>query len=658
MESVYAQYVWAVPIFPLLAFLLLTLARCAVKGIAACIGVGSSLIACVLSILILLERLTANTDVYTVNFDWLSFGAVHFQLGYELTNLNALMLVIVTVVSTLVNLYAKGYMADDERQSVFFAYIGLFTFSMLGLVISPNLLQLYIFWELVGVCSFLLIGFWYERPAARAAAKKAFIMTRIGDVGLLIAILILFWHMPNHALDFQTIAQVFASTETMSQYGISAGLATWIASLIFLGAIGKSGQFPLHTWLPDAMEGPTPISALIHAATMVAAGVYLVARAFDIFQVSQTALLIVASVGGFTAIFAATIAIAQRDIKRILAYSTVSQLGYMMLALGLGAVTAGIFHLFTHAFFKALLFLGAGSIIHAVHTQNIFHIGGRGRSMKITAWTFAIGALALSGVPPLSGFWSKDAILSIAWESNKLLFVVGVITAFLTAFYMSRLFFMAFTGASASSTLETTVGASGAADGVRSKPGSSSNVHKETESTIHESPAVMTIPLVVLAILAVVAGFVYTPFNSGFETWLTGEAASDHTNLIVIIISTFVALSGIGLGYVVYGPKGVREDRWSNVIKPLYHLIERKYYVDELYTLFFAYPLKGLGKVLYIFDRYIIDGLVRCTANFTVQFGKWFTRVQNGQLQSYGLLSLYGFSALLLLLLLLGKGVW
>ncbi|MBD8498216.1 NADH-quinone oxidoreductase subunit L [Paenibacillus arenosi] len=633
MESVYAQYVWAVPIAPLLAFLVLTLMRCVVKGSAAFIGVGSSLIACVLSILILLERLSASTNVYTVNVEWLSFGAVHFELGYELTNLNALMLVIVTVVSTLVNLYAKGYMADDERQTVFFAYIGLFTFSMLGLVISPNLLQLYIFWELVGVCSFLLIGFWYERPAARAAAKKAFIMTRIGDVGLLIAILILFWHMPNHALDFQSIGQVFASVDTMSQYGISAGLATWIASLIFLGAIGKSGQFPLHTWLPDAMEGPTPISALIHAATMVAAGVYLVARTFDIFQLSQTAMLIVASVGGFTAIFAATIAIAQRDMKRILAYSTVSQLGYMMLALGLGAVTAGIFHLFTHAFFKALLFLGAGSVIHAVHTQNIFQINGRGRSMKITAWTFAIGALALSGVPPLSGFWSKDAILSAAWESNKLLFAIGVVAAFLTAFYMSRLFFIVFTRAK--------------------------RVHTEgTDSPIHESPAVMTIPLVVLAVLAVVAGFVYTPFYSGFETWITGVAASDHTNVIVIIVSTIVALSGIGLGYFIYGPNGVREDRWSNVIKPLYHLVERKYYVDELYKLFAVYPLKVLGKVLDVFDRYIIDGIVRYTASCTVQFGKLFTRIQNGQLQSYGLLSLYGFSALLLLLLLLGKGLW
>ncbi|EJW18451.1 NAD(P)H-quinone oxidoreductase chain 5 [Paenibacillus alvei DSM 29] len=445
MESVFSQFAWAIPVIPLLAFLMLTAFGRQMKGAAVLLGVISSLAAFVLSALLLWERVSSTMEDYTRSFDWIRFGDFRLEFGFDVTNLNALMLVIVTLVSLLVNIYSKGYMHGDERQTVFYAYIALFTSSMLGLVLSPNLLQLYIFWELVGVCSFLLVGFWYERPAARAAAKKAFIVTRIGDVGLFIALLLLFWHMPNHALDFTSISNVFSNADSLAQSGISAGLTTWIASLIFVGAVGKSGQFPLHTWLPDAMEGPTPISALIHAATMVAAGVYLVARTFDIFHMSPTAMTIVASVGGFTAIFAATIAIAQRDLKRILAYSTVSQLGYMMMALGLGAVTAGMFHLFTHAFFKALLFLGAGSVIHAVHTQDIFKMGGIGRNMKVTAWTFGIGALALSGIPPLSGFWSKDAILTAAWEQNNwLLFIVGVIAAFFTAFYMARLFFLVF----------------------------------------------------------------------------------------------------------------------------------------------------------------------------------------------------------------------
>lgn len=631
MNTVFSQFAWAIPVIPLLAFLVLTALGRTLKSVAAPIGVGAALVSLVLTILVMVERGFGEEQIFTRSYDWVSFGNYHFEIGFELTNLNVLMLLIVTLVSTLVNLYAHGYMAQDERKAVFFGYIALFTSAMLGLVISPNLLQLYIFWELVGVCSFLLVGFWYERPAARAAAKKAFIVTRIGDVGLLIAILLLFWNMPNHALDFASIQSVFADAGSASQNGISLGLTTWIASLIFVGAMGKSGQFPLHTWLPDAMEGPTPISALIHAATMVAAGVYLVARTFDIFQVSETAMLIVASVGAFTAIFAATIGIAQRDLKRILAYSTVSQLGYMMMALGLGAVTAGMFHLFTHAFFKALLFLGAGSVIHAVHTQDIFGMGGLFRKMKVTTWTFAIGALALSGIPPFSGFWSKDAILTAAWDQNKLLFVVGIIAAGFTAFYMSRLFFLVFMG----------------------QPSD-----REAHDHVHESPSSMTLPLIVLATLAVIAGFVYTPFNGQFGTWLTGESAEEHTNVLVMILSTAAGVAGILIGYLLYGPGKRNRTAPGEKVNPLHRLLERKYYVDELYDILFVRSLKGIGVALNAFDRYVVDGVVRGVSALVVGFGKTSMRLQNGQVQTYGLVSLFGFVALVVLVLILGKGLW
>jgi NADH-quinone oxidoreductase subunit L len=616
MISAYSQYAWLIPLFPLLSFLILTAVGRQLKDAGAYISIVAIFASFVVSLMIFIERLGGNIEDYTWNkLQWIKLGTGSLTMGFEITNLNALMLVIVTLVSLLVNLYSKGYMHGDERINVFFAYIALFTFSMLGLVISENLVELYIFWELVGVCSFLLVGFWYFKPEARAAAKKAFIVTRIGDVGLLIAILLLFWVMPNHAMDFTSIHNAFTSGK------ISSGVVTCIAILIFVGAAGKSGQFPLHTWLPDAMEGPTPISALIHAATMVAAGVYLVARTFDIFQASPTALTVVACIGGFTAIFAATIGTAQNDIKRILAYSTVSQLGYMMMALGIGtsaAYTAGIFHLFTHAFFKALLFLGAGSVIHAVHTQDIHEMGGIGSKMKITAWTFGIGALALSGIPPFSGFWSKDAILAEAYTHNMLLFWVGLIAAFFTAFYMSRLFFLVFFG----------------------KPRHQANVH--------ESPMTMTLPLLVLAVLAVVAGFVYTPFSPWLGTWLTGHAAEEHANVVVMIVSTLVGLLGIGLGYLVYMKQSIPSDAVSSRAPWLYKLLNRKYYIDEIYQVIIVQPLKGLGMLLNLFDEYVVDGIVRLTSLSVVGIGRLGSRLQNGQVQTYGLATLLGLLILFL----------
>ncbi|CAG7655568.1 NADH-quinone oxidoreductase subunit L [Paenibacillus allorhizosphaerae] len=617
MVSAYSQYAWLIPVFPLLSFLILTAVGRQLRDAGSYISIVAVFASFVLSVLIFWERIGGQVEDFTWNkLDWIKLGNGSLSMGFEVTNLNALMLVIVTLVSLLVNIYSRGYMHDDERINVFFAYIALFTFSMLGLVISENLVQLFIFWELVGVCSFLLVGFWYFKPEARAAAKKAFIVTRVGDVGLFIGILLLFWVMPNHAMDFSSIHNAFTTGK------VSGDMATWIAILIFIGAMGKSGQFPLHTWLPDAMEGPTPISALIHAATMVAAGVYLVARTFDIFTASPVALTVVAVIGAFTAIFAATIGTAQNDIKRILAYSTVSQLGYMMMALGIGtsiAYTAGIFHLFTHAFFKALLFLGAGSVIHAVHTQDIHEMGGVGSKMKVTAWTFAIGALALSGIVPLSGFWSKDAILAEAWNTGHTgLFWVGLIAAFFTAFYMSRLFFLVFMG----------------------KP--------RHQAHVHESPASMTFPLIVLAVLAVLAGFVFTPFSPWLGSWLTGHAEEEHAQWFVMIMSTLAGLLGIGLGYLVFLKRTIPADVIATRAPWLYKLLNRKYYIDELYQAVIVNSLQGLGRLLQWFDIYVVDGLVRLSSYTVIGIGRLGSRLQNGQVQTYGLATLLGLLILML----------
>ncbi|NEW08890.1 NADH-quinone oxidoreductase subunit L [Paenibacillus sp. SYP-B3998] len=631
MVSDYSQYAWLIPLFPLLAFLALTAMGRQLKDFGIYLSIFAMLASFIVALLIFVERLGGKVEDYTWDkLHWLQIGDFTLNMGFEVNNLNALMLVIVTLVSLLVNIYSKGYMKGDERIHVFFSYIALFSFSMLGLVISENMLELYIFWELVGVCSFLLVGFWYFKPEAKAAAKKAFIVTRIGDVGLFIGILLLFWYMPGHALDFSSIHNAFSSGK------IDPTIVTWIAILIFIGAIGKSGQFPLHTWLPDAMEGPTPISALIHAATMVAAGVYLVSRTFDIFQASPDALLVVAYVGGFTAIFAATIGIAQNDIKRILAFSTVSQLGYMMMALGIGvSFASGMFHLFTHAFFKALLFLGAGSVIHAVHTQDINEMGGLSRKMKITTWTFAIGTLALAGIFPFAGFWSKDLILTEAYEHNQLLFWVGVIAAFFTAFYMSRLFFLVFMGTPR-----------GKATAAVDHDNHGDHAHAKQEP--HESPASMTAPLIILAVLAVVAGFVNTPLNEWLSHWLTGENHASSANWTVIILSTLAGLLGIGLGYLMYLKRSIPRDVISGKVPWLYTLLNRKYFIDEIYDGIIVKPLRGIGFILEFIDVYIIDGLVRLVAFTVVSLGRLGSRLQNGQMQAYGVIMILGMLILAL----------
>jgi NADH-quinone oxidoreductase subunit L len=621
MTSVFAPYAWLVPVFPLAAFAVLTAYGRGIRGGGAWVGTAAALASLVLSLLIAAEK-WAGADDYSHSVEWLRIGGIALHAGYDVTNLTSLMTVVVSLVAFLVNLYSIGYMHGDERISVFYAYVALFTGSMLGLVLSDNLLTLYVFWELVGVCSFLLVGFWYDKPEAKAAAKKAFIVTRVGDIGLLIALLLLFWYMPDHALDFSYLHNVFSSQSGI----ISTGITTLIALLIFLGAVGKSGQFPLHVWLPDAMEGPTPISALIHAATMVAAGVFLVVRTFDVFQASPVAQGTVAAIGAFTAIFAATIGLAQNDIKRVLAYSTVSQLGYMMLALGVGSTTAAMFHLFTHAFFKALLFLGAGSVIHMVHTQDIREMGGLGARMKITAWTFGIGALALSGIPPLAGFWSKDAILTAAWEHSPGLFAVGAVAAFFTALYMARLFFLVFAG----------------------KP------RKDTDA--RESPAVMTVPLVVLAVLSVVAGFVNLPTDGALGRWLTGGDAAEHASGLVIVVSVAVGLLGIYIGWLVYVKGTLRRDAVSSRLPGLVKLLERKYYVDELYDWLFVKSLRSLGKALDAFDHYVVDGAVRLAGGAALALGRLNSRLQNGQVQAYGIIAV--FAIVIVVLAVAGRRFW
>ena len=626
MESVYSQVAWLIPLFPLAAFLVILAAGKQAGRFAGWAGILGVLASFILALLVMSERLAPDAQDYIWReITWLAAGDLSLTMGFEVNNLNALMLAVVSFVSLLVQIYSRGYMAGDDRISIFYGYLSLFTFSMLGLVIAENLLQLYIFWELVGVCSFLLIGFWYDKPEAKAAAKKAFIVTRVGDLGLFIGILLLFWQMPGHSLSFDQIANA------VNQGELSGAALTAAAILIFIGAVGKSGQFPLHTWLPDAMEGPTPVSALIHAATMVAAGVYLVARTFVLFEASEAALTAVAYTGAFTAIFAATIAVAQNDIKRVLAYSTISQLGYMMMAMGIGtplSYSAGMFHLFTHAFFKALLFLAAGSVIHVLHEQDIRKMGGAGRKMKTTMWTFAFGLLALSGIAPFSGFWSKDAILTEALAHDPVLFAIGIIAAFFTAFYMARLFFLVFSG----------------------EP--RGEVRAEE---MHESPPVMTVPMVILAIPALVSGFVFLPNRPWLAEWLTGKSFASHVDITVMLLSTLVGLAGLVLGWLMYGKRAIRPDAADTGQPWLYRLVANKYYIDELYHALFVIPLKGLGRVLEWFDHVIVDGAVRLAAGSAVVLGRLGTRLQNGQVQTVGVISLLGL--VILIVAIVGRRV-
>lgn len=654
MVTIPPQLVWLIFLIPLFSFAVISLFlrpflndKPKLGGYVTIASISASFILSIWGLISLLG--TPGHELSIPDIKWMLIeGGVTIHLGLILDSLTAVMLIVVTVVSLMVQIYSQGYMHGDPGYHRYYAFMSLFTASMLGLVLADGLLLMFVFWELVGLCSYLLIGFWFHRPAAANAAKKAFIVTRIGDFGFLAAILLLFSHTGTFDI---------AELHSLAIAGTLTGTVLTLAAIgIFAGAVGKSAQFPLHVWLPDAMEGPTPVSALIHAATMVAAGVFLVARTYPLFGHSVEALTTVAIIGGLTAIFAATMGLVMTDIKRVLAYSTISQLGYMMLGLGTGGVAIGIFHLFNHAFFKALLFLGAGSINHATGTFDIREMGGLRKVMPWTYATFLIASLSIAGIWPLSGFWSKDEILASSLGSQPILFYLAMLTVFMTAFYMFRVVFLAF-------------GGEYRGDG---KP--------------HESPSVMVMPMVVLAVLAVVSGL----FNvtGGFSQFLGhGETHSFAQGFFGILahplpwVSLLLAGLGILLAYAMYSARWLSAERIGSLFKPLYTLFYRKYWLDELYENiivrkallnglfagFHFFDSKGIDEGvntflvqriivrnffegLVLFDNKAVDGAVNGVADTTVAAGRTARKAQTGQLQLYGLVIGLGMVAIALCL--------
>ncbi len=600
------EHSYLIALLPLLSFLIVVFFLRWKEMLSAVFSIAMILVSWVISIIVLIETLARHGEPYEAYYKFIDLVGFVPEIGILIDPLAAVMLLVVTTVGASVEIYSVGYMHGDPRFSRFFAYLSLFLFSMLGLVLANNFFMIFIFWELVGLTSYLLIGFWFEKVPAADACQKAFITTRIGDLGFLVGLFLI----AAYAGTFN-YGGVF---DSISGGAIPAGIVTLIAIFVFCGAVGKSAQFPLHVWLPDAMEGPTPVSALIHAATMVAAGVYLVARAMTVFVGSAEASLVVAVIGLITSFMAATIALVQNDIKRVLAYSTVSQLGYMMMALGLYGYDsamglhspgfyAGTFHLMTHAFFKGLLFLAAGSIIHAVHTNNIQEMGGLFSKLKLTAPAFIIASLSIAGIFPLSGFWSKDEIVAAA-SHHPVFLVFTLLIAFMTAFYMFRLCFLTFFG----------------------EPRD-----KEKYEHAHESPKTMTYPLVFLAFLAIFAGWVGLPWlQNGFASFVYhGEPYHPHANWWLMIISTIMAVSGIGLAYLMYYKKSISADRVAEKFKPLYTLLYNKYYFDELYDAVLIRPVLAFGRLMWRFDGGVIDGLVNGTAWATVLWAdmkQWFDK--------------------------------
>ncbi len=569
------EYAWLIPLLPFLAFGLISFFGRRLPGEGAYVAIGALGASTILSLVILGQVLAGGR--IERNLVWTRIGDRSLEIGYAVDPLAAVMLFVVTVVGLLIFIYSIGYMHGDPRYPRFFAYLSLFAGSMLLLVLANNFLLLYVGWELVGLCSYLLIGFWFERPAAARASLKAFVTTRIGDLFMFVGILLLF--LATGSLHFGSL---FRAVETQH---LTGPLLTFAAILVFGGAVGKSAQVPLHVWLPDAMEGPTPVSALIHAATMVAAGVYLVARTYPLFFGSpgHEALTVVAYIGGITALMAASLGLVQDDIKRVMAYSTISQLGYMMMGLGVLGYTAGVFHLMTHAFFKALLFLTAGSVIHAVHTNDIKQMGGLAKLMPVTYWTMLIGALALAGVPPFAGFWSKDEILVEAFHRDRLLFGLGALGAFLTAFYVFRMIFYTFSGE------------------LRSH-----------EAHPHESPPVMTVPLMTLAVFSAVIGLVGAPvFGTPFHKFIHFEAGTGPAfDLRLAGVSTLIALAGIGAAAVVYRWRWISSAALRRSFAPLYTAAVHKYWWDELYQYAVVRSTLWIARQLRTFDLYVIDGAV------------------------------------------------
>ena len=674
----FVHNLWLIPVLPLLAAGIAALLRQSHRKPAAALAIGSMGLSFLLSCAAFLETLGGGRQVH--KFRWFEIGTSALELGWMLDPLTTVMLVMVTFVGLLIFIYSVGYMAHDENFTRFFWFLSLFAAAMLGLVIANSLLLLFICWELVGLASYLLIGFWYHKPSAAAAAKKAFITTRIGDIGFFLGMLwlyketgtLLFYDGGLGCLEQSALTKLVGQT-----IGGGMAVSTAISLLIFCGPIGKSGQVPLHVWLPDAMEGPTPVSALIHAATMVAAGVFLVARVYPLMAVSlnslvvdsaipmpSTALQVVTWIGTITAVFAALIAVAQTDIKRILAYSTVSQLGFMFVGLGVGGVAVGMFHLITHAFFKALLFLGAGSVIHGCHEeQDIRHMGGLRKFMPVTFVTYAVGMMALSGFPLLfSGFWSKDEILHSAWEwpVSKGPFVLATFGALLTAFYMTRQMCYVFFGSSRA-------GFQPASEG-HGHTGAGQAGHLSYEP--HESPRVMTVPLAILAVFAVLLGFLGTPAWPWFQSFLSGEHAHfglahlSHA-LPTMLLSALIVVVGVGTGWWLYGRKPVESAEQRDILQQtqptLFRWLRDKFYVDELYERTVIALNADWARLCDFFDRWVWGGLVKLVSFVTQGFsdmtklldelvvnggfdagcrrvtggGKLMSALQDGQVQNY-----------------------
>jgi len=631
------NYTFLIPVLPFVMFLVLGIMGHKFKPMTAgIIGTVSLGIITVLSYITAISYFWGVGKVGEVfqtiipfNFDWLSFTEnLKISMGILLDPISVMMLVVVTTVSFMVHIYSLGYMKGEDGFTRFFAFLSLFTFSMLGLVIATNIFQMYIFWELVGASSFLLIGYYYQKPSAVAASKKAFIVTRFADFGFLLGILLLSYY--TKTFDFGVLTNP-ATSPIASHVGttfLGLSVVSWAMLLVFMGGAGKSAMFPLHIWLPDAMEGPTPVSALIHAATMVVAGVYLVARMFVAYHFYAVDVQeIIAWVGGFTSLFAAIIAITQFDIKRILAFSTLSQIGYMILALGVSGYgqehgvgyMAAMFHLFTHAMFKSLLFLGAGSIIHAVHSNYMYDMGGLRKYLPITHITFLIATLTISGVPFLSGFFSKDEILVAAFEHNKILFAIEWLVAGLTAFYMFRLYFSVFWGED-----------------------------REYHHTPHESPLVMTIPLMILAFGSIFAG--YIPFHSLISP--DKMPFEVHTHWNIAIPSILIGFVGIALAWVLYKKKSEAPDRIAKALGGFYTTVYHKFYIDEVYLFVTKKILFNMvSRPVAWFDRHIVDGTMNGVAWVVSTSSLKIKGLQSGQLQQYAAVFVAGALGLVLLVI-------
>lgn len=611
------EHAWLIPLLPAISFVIIGMVTRSYGKLSAAIAVSMSTISFLLAVGVTLAVVAGNITVdapFVQKLSWFHIGSVNISMGVLIDPLTAMMLMVVTTVSLLVQIYSCGYMEGDPGYGRFFAFLSLFAGSMLGLVLAVNFLQMYFFWELVGLCSYLLIGFYYYKISAREAAKKAFMTTRVGDFGLLLGILLL--QLTFGTLDFMELQQL---VPIYVVHG-GAGFLTIIALLLFVGPIGKSGQFPLHVWLPDAMEGPTPVSALIHAATMVVAGVYLVGRAFFLFSQLPAVMTVIAWLGGFTAIFAASIAITQRPIKRILAYSTISQLGYMMLALGVGSLTSSFFHLMTHAFFKAMLFLSAGAVMHAMAEEaDIFKMGGLRKKMPVTFAAMTIGVLAISGIPPFAGFFSKDEILAAAAQVSPALYILATITAFMTAFYMARLLFVAFMGQPA---------------------------NQEAYDHAHEVGWFMRVPLIVLSVLSVVSGI--WAHMAGFGDWVRfGAPAHEGMNLMIAGTSTLLAVIALVLAWKVYVAKSWDADALAQKWGVLYQLSFHKFYIDEIYAALIKVFVDGIAKVLYWIDVHIVDGIVNALGGLVRAVSEMLSPAENGQVQSYAGVYLFGVIVLL-----------